>query len=436
MWNVTRRRLAQAKFRCGRRPTSSSSTTNESRGLDAVRRPPVPDVVRKPPRLPFLKSIYAGQYDVEVLTYPETLNLERHRDLESRVERLERSGASIDTARQLGLFGMSAPYPSLGLNLSDTEIARVFEHFDRDTYRLMFDHTLCVDVVKSFGTPGQKSHYLPLFASGVTCSLHDTDAVKATPLPNQSWELTGTVENSAQAFALFVIGNRAYLVEKDKTSILGDRLQLRQAIVCPDDVLDNVDLTKIMHRGKLYTCSVLVSSVKKLIRSTVATVLPKHRLNMKLREYDSVLKILGKSLLNAYTIESMIYLTTWMTDGFQDPDIELETAAIQLFVRQTVGTTLSELKMLNGRNSIKEPYVTLCNDIGNLIDSLEENIELASFISSRGVDFFIKSDYKEKVSFLTIAYRKIMMKKNNPSLKYGLQQFLHPALMVPNIYGR
>lgn len=402
-----------------------------SYGLDKIKQPPVPDIVRKPARLPFLKSIFAGQYDVETLTYPETLNLERHRDLESRVERLRQIPVTMDNVRQLGLFGMSAPYPSSGLNLSDTEIARLFEHFEcDDTFRAVFSHTLCVDVLKTFGTPAQKSDYLPLFASGAVCSLHNNDTVKATPLPNENWELTGSVRDIAQVFMLFVIGQRAYIIERDKVAVHGDKLELRRVVVRASDVMDNVDLSKITNKGKLYVCSVLVSSMKKLIQATVQNILPKIRLDMKLRENDSVLKIMANSLINVYMIESMIYLTTWMTDGFHDPDIELETAAVQLFARQTVGTTLAELKMLNGRISIKEPYLTLYNNVEDMIDSLDDTTKLANFISARGVDFMKQSDYEENVSFLTGAYRKLMMKRNQPSLKYGLQQYLHPALTV------
>lgn len=122
-----------------------------------------------------------------------------------------------------------------------------------------------------------------------------------------------------------------------------------------------------------------------------------------------------------------------MMDGFENPDIELETAAIQLFARQTVGSTLSELKMLYGRNSIKEPFSTLCNDVDDIIDSLDKNSKLANFISIRGMEFFNKSNYQENVSFVTAAYRNMMMKRDEPSLKYGLKQFLHPALQVNHL---
>lgn len=404
---------------------------NYSNGISNVRQPPVPDVVRKPRRLPFLKSIYAGRYDVEVLTYPETLNLERHNDLERRVQQVRHNCSRVDTVRQLGLFGMNAPYPCSGLALSDTEMARVFEHFDRQTFTTVFGHTLAVDIVKTFGTPGQKSKYLPLFASGAVCSLHD-NAARAASLPNQSWELTATVNNSADtAYLLFVVGNKAYVVEKHKAAVSGENVLLERVVVSPDDVLDNVDATKIMNTGKLYVCSLLVSSLKKIVQSTVASVLPKSRLNLKLREFDSVLKILGNALINIYTIESMVYLTTWMTDGFDDPDIELESAAVQLFVHQTVGTTLAELKMLYGRRSIQEePFCTLCDDVEDLVESLEGRMKLANFISNRGIDYHGKYYHKENVSFITSMFRDIMMKKDEPSLKYGLKQFLHPALMV------
>jgi hypothetical protein len=385
--------------------------------------------VRKPSRLPFLKSIYAGQYDIEVLTYPETLNLERHRDLESRVQQIQNNCTKIDTIRQLGLFGMSAPYPTSGLNLTITEISRVFEHFDCNMFKVVHDHTLAVDIIKSFGTPNQRSKYLPLLASGAICSLHD-NTVKATILPNQSWELTGSVKNASNVYSLFIVGKKAFIVEKDKAFVDGLNLELRQVVVSSDDVLDNVDITKILEKGKLYTCSLMISAMKKVVESTILYVLPKTRLNLKLRDYDSVIKILANSVINIYTIESMIYLTTWMTDGFDDPDIEVETAAIQLFARQTVNTILAELKMLYGRNSVRERFSSLCNDVEDLVESLEETSKLANFISCRGVEFFHQSKYEDNISFLTLAYRNLMMKRDTPSLKYGLQQYLHPALMV------
>lgn len=424
MWNVMNRRVFFRKL--DQKIIIRCMSTNDSYGLDKIKPIPVPDIVRKPRRLPFLKSIYAGQYDIEVLTYPETLNLERYKDLESRVQ-VQHNCTKMDTVRQLGLFGMSAPYPSSGLNLSDTEIARVFEFFDSNTFKSVFDHTLSVDIIKTFGKPSQKSKYLPLLASGALCTLQ-VDTVMGTQLPNESWELTGSVKNSADVFLLFVIGSNAFIVEKDKTFVNGENLELRKVVVTPDDVMENVNLTKIMYRGKLYMCSSLATSLKRVVQATVQNIIPKTRLNLKLREYDSVLKIIAKSLINIYTLESMIYLTTWMTDGFDDPDIELESASIQLFARQTVDTILMDLKMVNGRNSLKEPFLNLCNEVEDLVESLEGSMKLANFISSRGVEFFNESDYEENVSFLTTAYRNIMMKRNEPSLKYGLQQFLHPAL--------
>ncbi|VVC29254.1 Hypothetical protein CINCED_3A002695 [Cinara cedri] len=410
-----------------------TSIKYESSGLENIKAVPVPDIVRKPPRLPFLKSIYANQFDIEILTYPETLNLERHKDLESRLQQVQHNCTNINTIRQLGLFGMSAPYPSSGLNLSDTEIARIFEHFDYSTFKVVFDHTLCVDIIKTFGTPSQKSKYLPVLASGTICSLYNNNTfVKAKLLSNQNWELSGCLKNSAKnVFSIFVVENKAFIIENLKTLDSDGDLELKQVVVLPDDTIENVNLSKIMQRGKLYTCSTLVASLKKVIQSTILSVLPKTRANLKLREYDSVHKILGKSLLNIYTLESMIYLTTWMTDGFDDPDIELETAAIQLFARQTFSTTLHELQFVNGRSSVKEPFSSLYNDVEDLIESLDNTIELANFISSRGVEYFNKSKYEENISFITIAYRNIMMKRNNPSLKYEINQFLHPALMYP-----
>ncbi|XP_050538579.1 uncharacterized protein LOC126904005, partial [Daktulosphaira vitifoliae] len=399
--------------------------SSQSFNIDKVKPPPIPDIVRKPARLPFLKTIYAKQYDLEVLTYPEVLNLERYKDMESRMQQVHNNCSKIDTIGQLGLFGMNVPYPSSGLNLSETEITRLFEYFDSNIYKDIFNHTVCVDIVKTFGTPNQKSVYLPLFASA-TCSYHDN--VNSIKKSNEIWELNGSVERNQSVYMLIFDGSNAFIVEKDITLVDGDYIHLKQFNVVAENVIENVNMKDITNKGKLYTCSSLNKSLKNALRKTINNILTKERHGDKLRHYDSVLKIVANSLVNIYSIESMIYLTTWMIDGYDNPDVELETATIEMFSRQTANTILRDLKTVYGRNSIKEPFLTCCNDIEKLVLHLKNSIELSEFISSRGIEYSNKSDYKENVSFLVSAYRNMMMKKDDPSLTYGFQQFLHPAL--------
>ncbi|XP_050431779.1 uncharacterized protein LOC126840217 [Adelges cooleyi] len=404
-----------------------ASSDQQSFSMAKVKAPPVPDIVRKPPRVPFLKSLYAGQYDVEVLTYPETLNLERHKDLESRLQLVQNNCTQTSNVQQLGLFSMNIPYHSSGLNLTVTEMSRIFEHFDSSVFKSVFEHTISVDIIKTFGTPQQKSKYLPLFASGAVCSFHET--VKASALPNQSWELNGSVNNSVSTFMLIVDGSNAFIVEKDQTTVTGNNLHLKQLNVLKENTIENIEIKNILNNGKLYKCCGLIKSLKSILQITVENVIKKERLGDKLRHYDSVIKTLSKALINIYTIESMIYLTTWMIDGFDNADVELEVASTEMYTRQAVTTTLRDLKSLYGRGSINEPFLSKYNDVDNLLVNLTNNIELSEFIGSCGVDYLNKFGCESNTSFLVSAFRKYKMKRDDPSLILGLQQYLHPALM-------
>src|SRR5207237_5985860 len=78
--------------------------------------------------------------------------------------------ALLDGARALGLFGLSVPIEYGGLGLSVAQKTLVHEQLGRGPWGLasfISVHTGigCVGIVR-FGSPAQKSHYLPKMATG------------------------------------------------------------------------------------------------------------------------------------------------------------------------------------------------------------------------------------------------------------------------------
>lgn len=105
----------------------------------------VPDKkVEKLTRPPFAKDLYLGVFDTEVLTFPEVLDQERLETLEEMVVPLEKffqesvdskkidndakiPEETVDSLKELGLFGQQIPVEYGGLGLNSTEFARIAE---------------------------------------------------------------------------------------------------------------------------------------------------------------------------------------------------------------------------------------------------------------------------------------------------------------------
>lgn len=100
--------------------------------------------IKKLNRPAFGKSLFLGQFDKEVLTFPEVLDKERLQLLEEMLAPVEKffdesvDSKKIDTEakipketldglKQLGLFGQQIPTEYGGLGLNATEFARLAE---------------------------------------------------------------------------------------------------------------------------------------------------------------------------------------------------------------------------------------------------------------------------------------------------------------------
>lgn len=105
--------------------------------------------MQKLKRPPFVKDLFLGNFDKEVLTFPEVLDKERLQTLEELVSPVEKffeesvdskkidaegkiPKETLDGLKALGLFGQQIPTDYGGLGLNATEFARLAEFTSLD----------------------------------------------------------------------------------------------------------------------------------------------------------------------------------------------------------------------------------------------------------------------------------------------------------------
>ncbi|KAK3858082.1 hypothetical protein Pcinc_035704 [Petrolisthes cinctipes] len=140
----------------------------------------------KPKREPFVKNLFLGKFDKNVLAYPEVLDQERHELLHEMVVPIERfideqvDGAKIDHEakipeetleglKSLGLYGQQIPEEYGGLGLGATEYARIAEITSLDgsiAVTLAAHQAIGLKGIIIAGTEAQKAKYLPRLATG------------------------------------------------------------------------------------------------------------------------------------------------------------------------------------------------------------------------------------------------------------------------------
>lgn len=140
---------------------------------------------KKPSKPPFMKSVFLGVFDKEMLTYPE-LDKERLIELKKRVEpynsyfksNIDPKSISLlrmipnevlQSLKNLGLFGQMIPSEYGGCDQTATETAFISEVLAKDlnVALTLYSHNfLGAQSLVMYGNQQQKEKYLPSLASG------------------------------------------------------------------------------------------------------------------------------------------------------------------------------------------------------------------------------------------------------------------------------
>lgn len=361
-------------------------------------KPSFVEVKTKPVRQPFVKNMFAGIFDQEMLLYPELPN-DRLFELNSRVEKIEQylkenvDSKAVDEneaipdhilekLKEFNLFGAMVPKEYDGSELGATEYARITEVEALDSSLLLTmdaHNSLCVQGLLAYGSEELKQKYLPLLASGewiaafcISEDISGTDIAVIETLAESSddnYIVNGKkfwVTNGSKANLFFVLTKQkltGHFGPVDNFNILLiERNYPGVTVSTPHNMigLKGADVSQVTFKdtpvphsnllateGKGFDISVnllnngryaygahTAAKLKSLLTQTVQYLLTRKQFEMALVKREWIQKKLVDVLTSIYTMESMAYLTTGILDTYQNPDCILESAIVKTYSLQ------------------------------------------------------------------------------------------------------
>jgi len=148
---------------------------------------PTDDKLKKINFPPFMKGVFAGDFNKSILSYAEVLNYEKYYILKEQTrqltEFLRRNEESLRTINERGtvpeavltkmksmdLNGLLVPEQYGGANLMNTEALRLFQELGADlslSELLTVNELMCTKAIVKHGSIEQKNQYLPAISSG------------------------------------------------------------------------------------------------------------------------------------------------------------------------------------------------------------------------------------------------------------------------------
>lgn len=187
--NTALRRLASVRKNPNFHPkrcNGSATKLYEPADEETIKTANLTPLVKEPTRPPFVKTLFFGRVDTDLLAFPEFLGERRLKLLDANTEILKNMVAenvnpkesdticdipekTINLIRDLKLFGISAPAKYGGLELTHTERARLYEILAEDTSlaaMVFSQETLGHKLVNQYGSERQKEKYLKKLVSG------------------------------------------------------------------------------------------------------------------------------------------------------------------------------------------------------------------------------------------------------------------------------
>lgn len=449
----------------------------------------------------FAKNLFIGKFNKDdVFPYPE-ISLEEFNDLNQMVEPIERFftegidskaidyNAKIDDVtmqglKDLGLFGQQIPQQYGGLELNNTEYARIAEVTSLDgaiAVTLAAHQAIGLKGILIAGNDAQKEKYLPKLATGehvaafaLTEPSSGSDAAsirtKATLSADgkhfllnggKIWISNGGIADIFTVFAKTEVTNdkgekedkvTAFIVERKFGGVTNgkpeDKLGIRGSNTCEvhfedtpvpiENVLGEVGggfkvAMNILNSGRFSMGSSGAGMLKRIIKMVVEHAQTRKQFNTKLADFGLIQEKISRMTMIAYVMESMAYLTAGMLDKPGPKDCSMEAAIVKIYASEGCWDSISEaLQILGGLGYMKDyPYERYLRDARILMIFEGTNEILRMYIALTGMQFAgkeIRKQSENKLQFvLDNLKRRIRTKKLEAQHQHGGS---HPSLEI------
>lgn len=371
---------------------------------------------RKPQRPPFVKNLFAGEFDHDLLAFPEALEKDYLENLCTSLKPLEEFFKSTETS-ELAANGLTKEYTSalsnfqlMGLKTSqfnggkDSNVTEACLHYEKmlqcgANNNYLAHELLGLQILIKYANKQQQDKYLDGVSSGriVTglCVTDDVARTKAVFDSNtKTWTLNGTKlfvinGNTAELFVVTAdtqfINNKG-LTESNITAFFVDKSSLGvttsskpvsigldgldvadvtfdSVVISHENVIDGPNqaekiLRAILPEYRLSTGPALIALSKKMSEHLLSWV--KEQEPTQSTDYttaESVYNITSQITKSIYAMESMTYFTAGLMDCYHDQDCEIEAAIVRIYsAEQCHRNALSCLELIGSPGYLRNHW--------------------------------------------------------------------------------
>jgi len=458
-------------------------------------------LIKKPQRKPFVKNLFLGSFDKEFLYYPEPQNKDRHTQFFEWLQPIERyisdnlenpqnvkKNEVLSHLRDLGIFRAGIDEEYLGLQLNQSELAKVVEVLSSFPWLgsyMVNNHIIPVKIISSIGSPEQKAKYLPGIATGefvpTICFTesngninldHINTVVEQTDC-GEYWMLNGEKAfvvngHDSNLFIVFSIcgyhqfmtsnTNRAFsvfLVERNfggitceiVNNLIGYQSNSTYTVTFKDTRVPKANLmcdTKCgiqilidtLAPGNKNIAPQAIGILRNFTKLLLKHILQRKHLNQELYQFEGVQGIVGKLAGTLYGMESVLYMTTGMTDLFENQDCALEKAMVETYcASECVARIYEGLQIIGLPSYLREnPYIQIFEDALSFILFDTYNLESNMYIALLGLQHsgkhLHKQIFKLRNPILHPDYVLKWLFGRDERLQLHLAEHMHPSLFV------
>ncbi|XP_058443837.1 complex I assembly factor ACAD9, mitochondrial [Malaya genurostris] len=348
-----------------------------------------PDHLRLEKREPFMKNMFIGVMDTDLLVYPESLNREEQSRVVSERKHLEQAvkdgGQENFEAliKRAGAFSLQSPLNYGGKQLIETELAYFNEIISKDfpTALVVGQHNAIIQLLNKFASDRLKEKCLTELSNGqksVSFAMFEVDAPNGTMFSTladlgssgASWLLNGsksfvingentgyllvvastkTIENMNEkdsTITTFLVDVNAHGVTRapsEETLGLSDVKQatftFKNVQLTEDDIIGSEGngahvLVELLRSTRIQTSVLGVQMMKHILNKVAKYCIETKTGTGHVMDIESVREEMSRSLCHVYAAESMIYLTTGLLDDFHGQDADMEVAITKAFTAE------------------------------------------------------------------------------------------------------
>ncbi|EFN62023.1 Acyl-CoA dehydrogenase family member 9, mitochondrial [Camponotus floridanus] len=414
-------------------------------------------ITRQRQRQPFAKNLFLGVFDHELMYYPESQTKERHTQFFEWLQPIEKylsqnleNPQSVEKddilshLKDLGVFRAHVDEQYLGLNLNQTELAKLVEVLSCFPWLgsyIVKNHIMPVHIISTMASEEQKAKYLPKIATGeivpTICYTESDSGINFNNIKSMTilsdcdtfYTLNGEklfVANGHDS-NLFLVFSRSghsqaissgqstlsvFLVDSDMNGITYKDIKnlvglhnsstctvaFKDTIIPKDHVLGEITsgmsiLIDSLAPGNRNLAPQTIGILKTFIRLLTRHVLERKHLDENMHEYESVQEVIGKISTALYSMESILYFTTGIMDMYENQDCTLEKAMVEMYcVNECITRIYEGLQIIGARSYLTEkPYIQILEDALSytLFDSY--NIDSNMYISLLGLQHMGKN---------------------------------------------